>query len=100
VISQVIQHPKGDDIGGHQLLLSVKHLELSEPLDPTSLWVGEENVIYCQVREDRLPARFLRPAYYQLAEFIHEDRTQNQFYLSFEGKRYNIDCKKQGSEDN
>jgi hypothetical protein len=40
--------------------------------------------------EGGIPARFLRPAYYQLVEFIHEDKEQNRFYLSLGGKRYYI----------
>ena len=74
-----------------QLLLTIKHLETQELLDPDSLWIGEQNVLYCRVKEDGIPARFLRPAYYQLAEFIHEDKKQNRFYLSLGGKRFYID---------
>jgi hypothetical protein len=52
--------------------------------------VGEENVLYCKVMEDTIPARFLRPAYYQLAEFIHEDKEDHRFYLLLRGKRHYI----------
>jgi hypothetical protein len=79
---------EGDKPG--QLLLAIKHLETPEPLDPASLWIGEQNVLYCRVMDDGIPARFLRPAYYQLAEFIHEDKEQNRFYLSLGGKRFYI----------
>ncbi len=89
VITGVL-HQEGED-GQEQLLLSIKHLEVTEPLDPTSLWVGRENVLYCTVMEERIPARFLRPAYYQLAEFIHEDSAQDRFYLLFRGTQYYID---------
>jgi hypothetical protein len=40
--------------------------------------------------EGGIPARFLRPAYYQLAEFVHEDKEQDRFYLSLGEKRYHI----------
>jgi hypothetical protein len=40
--------------------------------------------------EDKISARFLRPAYYQLAEFIHEDKEDHRFYLLLSGKRYYI----------
>jgi hypothetical protein len=79
---------EGDKPG--QLLLAIKHLETLEPLVPESLWVGEQNVLYCKVMEGGIPARFLRPAYYQLAEFILEDKEQNRFYLSLGGKRFYI----------
>jgi hypothetical protein len=74
-----------------QLLLSIKHFENTEALDPASLWVGEENVLYCKITDDKIPARFLRPAYYQLAEFIYEDQEQDSFYLLFRNKRHYID---------
>ena len=47
VISQVMKQETGEKAEGEQLLLWLKHLESSEPLDPTSLWVGKENVLYC-----------------------------------------------------
>ena len=100
VISRVTQQQEGDETGGEHLLLSIKHLEPPEILDPTSLWVGKENVLYCKVLEDRFPARFSRPAYYQLAEFIHEDRDLYQFYLLLEEERYYIDDKEQDLSDN
>jgi hypothetical protein len=43
-----------------------------EDLDPSSLRIGANGVLYCQVKRGAEPARFLRPAYYQLAPFITE----------------------------
>lgn len=43
-----------------------------EPLDTRSLEVGADEVLYCKVKEGRERARFLRPAYYQLAPYIVE----------------------------
>lgn len=40
--------------------------ETSEALDPASLRVGPENVLYCRVKRGAHEARFLRPAYYEL----------------------------------
>jgi hypothetical protein len=73
-----------------QFLLAIKHLETHESLDPESLWIGEQNVLYCKVMEGGIPARFLRPAYYQLAEFIREDKERSRFYLSLGGRRFYI----------
>ncbi|MEJ5349843.1 MAG: hypothetical protein WHS46_14270 [Desulfosoma sp.] len=59
------------------LQLTFKHLAETEILDPRSLWVGAENVLYCRIRQGRFPARFSRPAYYQVAQWIEpldEDR--------------------------
>ncbi len=43
-----------------------------EDLDPRTLRVGAENVLYCEVKSGVFPARFLRPAYYQLMEALEE----------------------------
>jgi len=40
--------------------------ETREPLDPASLRVGSENVLYCRVKNAAHEARWLRPAYYEL----------------------------------
>jgi len=37
-----------------------------EPLDPATLRVGAENVLYCRVKGSAHEARWLRPAYYDL----------------------------------
>lgn len=44
-----------------------------EALDPRSLAVGADEVLYCTVKQGREPARFLRPAYYQVASHIAPD---------------------------
>jgi hypothetical protein len=90
VITGVLPTEEREGDKPEQLLLAMKHLETHESLDPESLWIGEQNVLYCKVMEGGIPARFLRPAYYQLAEFIHEDSEQNRFYLSLGGKRFYI----------
>lgn len=90
VVTSVSHEKKREEQGQEELYLSIKHLITNEPLNPTSLWVGKENVLYCKVMEDKISARFLRPAYYQLAEFIHEDKEDHRFYLLLSGKRYYI----------
>jgi len=44
----------------------------TELLDPRTLSVGESDVLYCRVKGDSERARFLRPAYYQLARYFVE----------------------------
>jgi hypothetical protein len=44
-----------------------------EPLDARSLAIGAGEVLYCRVKAGSEPARFLRPAYYQLADRIAAD---------------------------
>jgi len=41
-----------------------------EDLEPSSLSVAGDDVLYCQVKNRSEPARFLRPAYYQLTPYI------------------------------
>ena len=89
-ITGVLHTVEREEDKPEQLLLAIKHLETHEPLDPESLWIGEQNVLYCKVMEGEIPARFLRPAYYQLAEFIREDKERNRFYLSLGGRRFYI----------
>ena len=90
VIRGVSPTGKGEKRSDEQILLEIKYRERSEFLDPETLWIGEENVLYCVVTEEQIPARFLRPAYYQLAQFIHEDMKQKRFYLLVGGVRYYI----------
>ncbi len=45
-----------------------------EALDAESLQVGPANVLYCRVKGGTERARFLRPAFYQMAQYIEEAR--------------------------
>lgn len=66
----------------HLLVTSVKWVgeaafltlndETSEELAYTSLWQAQDSALYCRVRDKKLTARFLTPAYYRLAERIEE----------------------------
>lgn len=60
-----------------------------EQLDASSLHAGADDVLYCQVKEGRERARFLRPAYYQLAPHIREIEP-TRFVLDVGGKTYPI----------
>jgi uncharacterized protein len=70
-------------------LLLVLNDESSEPLDPATLRISPENVLYCTVKAAGFPARFLRPAYYQIAESIEED-DQGRFVLRINDRIYPI----------
>ncbi len=59
-----------------------------EELAPDTLFVGEENVLYCNVHGGTFPARFNRPSYYQLAEYIEEEG--GVYYLTVRGKKHSI----------
>jgi len=74
----VITRVTGDPAQGFILRLND---ESDEQLDPATLSIGHENVLYCQVKAGEHPARFLRPAYYQLTEHVQEEGTSGQFSL-------------------
>jgi hypothetical protein len=59
-----------------------------EELDPETLYVGKENVLYCRVKKGKFPAKFLRPAYYQIADYIEEEK--GKYFITVNGKRYFI----------
>ena len=79
----------GQDNGCEQIevLLSDGCLEV---LDLNTLVVGQDNVIYCRIKEGRFPARFVRKSYYQLAEFIEEDDTGEHFCVALDHGKYLI----------
>jgi len=62
--------------------------QTSEPLDLASLRVGKNNVLYGKVKSGQFPARFLRPAYYQLMRCLGEDG--KGFYLEVNGRKWRI----------
>lgn len=62
--------------------------ETQEELSPDTLTVGMDNVLYCKVKDHTFPARFDRPAYYQLAQHIEEN--QGNYFLPLNGKKYQI----------
>ncbi len=59
-----------------------------EPLDPSTLTVGDANVLYTRVKEGRHAARFLRPAYYQIAPAIVEH--DGRFFLAVGDAQHEI----------
>jgi len=59
-----------------------------EDLKPDTLYVGEKNVLYCKVKDGTFSARFNRPSYYQLAEYIEEEG--GRFFLPHDGEKYQI----------
>jgi hypothetical protein len=61
-----------------------------EKLEMNSLHVGEDNVLYCRVKEGKFTARFSRNSYYQLAEFIEQSENGNHFFINLNGEKYMI----------
>ena len=74
---------------GPDTIIVVTNDDEREPLDPTTLAVGRDNVLYCRVKASAFPARFLRSAYYHLSShFTAEDN--GGFALVVGGRRYPI----------
>lgn len=89
IIARVDRHQETKH-GEERIMLKLRYIEEPELLDPATLWVGQDNVLYCRIRNGRLPARFSRPAYYQLAEWIEEDPASGEFYIRVHNERYPI----------
>jgi len=85
-----VDREEGTCDGEPVVRLTLKHLSDRELLEPRSLVVGSENILYCRVHDGRFPARFSRPAYYQLAEWIVEDEETASFYLQLGASRYPV----------
>ncbi len=90
VISRVDWREPDRPGGEESVLLGFRHLSAVEALDPATLYVGGKNVLYCRIQNGRFPARFSRPAYYQLAEHIQESPQDGGFYLELNGRRHTI----------
>jgi len=78
----VVVQVEGEPRRGFEVLLNDETLE---PLDPATLRVGPENVLYCRVKGGRHEARFLRSAYYELVR--HADTEGGRLVLPVAGRR-------------
>jgi len=64
-----------------------------ETLDPATLRMGEDNVLYCAVKDKRFEARFTRKSYYQFAEHIQYDSDKDMYYIKLNDTIYEISPK-------
>jgi hypothetical protein len=60
-----------------------------EILDPSTLKVGKDNVLYCQIRKGAFTARFNRKPYLELTRLVDKDRSKG-FVLIWQGKKFPI----------
>lgn len=84
-----------DSSGGERITIGLKNTSRSEILDPRTLRTGKGNVLYCRMAAGRFPARFSRPAYYQIADFIREDESGRGFFIELGGERHPIQDSKE-----
>jgi hypothetical protein len=83
----VVERVEGDPESGFLVQLNDG---TREPLAMESLRVGAENVLYCRVKNGSEPARFLRPAFYQLAPHLEEPKP-GRFALRSRGRPYPLE---------
>jgi len=62
-----------------------------EALEPSTLWISEDNILYCMVKNQKFPARFLRAAYYQMAGMVKEQK--GGYVLALGGREYALPVK-------
>jgi hypothetical protein len=79
----VVRTLEDDGRGGFAMLLND---DTREPLDAAALQVGADNTLYARVKSGRLRARFLRNAYYHLADRVECDES-GKFFLNLGGVR-------------
>jgi len=80
----VIRSVEDDGHGGFMMILND---DTREPLEPATLAVGADNVLYARVKGSKYRARFLRPAYYHLSGNFETD-TSGRFFIQIGGKRW------------
>jgi len=68
----------------------------SEKLDPSTLRVGMDNVLYCSIKDRKFEARFSRSSYYQIAEFIKYDEDKDAYFVPLTGQIHYIETYKPG----
>jgi hypothetical protein len=80
----VVKAIDGDAAGSFILILND---DTREAMDPASLEVGAENVLYTRVKGGAYRVRFLRPAYYHLSANFGSDDA-GRFFIQIGGTRY------------
>ena len=93
----VVRSVADDGRGGFILMLND---EEREPLDPATLEVGKDNVLYCCVKQGESRARFLRNAYYHLSSRFSADEGGGAFSILIGDRRYPIRIAPEGDRAN
>ncbi len=77
------------DYGDGSLGLELKDAD-AEIFNPETFWINDQNIPYSMVKDGRFPARFSRPAYYDLAQRIVSDERNQTFLLVLNGKSWPV----------
>ncbi len=74
---------------GDHVLITLND-KTSEPLNTDTFYIQKDtNIPYCRVKNNLFPARFLRPAYYHLAEHVREGE-HGEFYILLNNRKWYI----------
>jgi len=74
--------------GGLTAVRVVLHDGRTEPLQADTLRVDEQDRLFCEASDARLPALFFRPAYYRLMQHLEQD--DQGYFLTVGGRRWAI----------
>ena len=83
-------HKSGSPAEGSERISILLNDETLEELNCESLRIGDQNILYCNVKAEGHGARFLRTSYYQIAEFFDYDGARDTYYLPLNSVRYYI----------
>jgi len=78
---------KSGDSEAIHILLNDKTME---KLDPSSLWIEKDNILYCSVKDNKFYARFSRSSYYQIANYIKQNGEKDEYFTPLNGRHYYI----------
>ncbi len=82
----VVRTLEDDELGGFLMVLND---DSRESLDASTLEVGPDNALYARVKGGGFRARFLRTAYYHLADRLEADEG-GRIFLNLRGERHFI----------
>lgn len=72
----------------------VIHLYLSdgtsEPLNPDTLRISDDNILYCLIKNAEFKARFSRASYYHFAEYVEYNAKKDFYFIQLNGQCHSI----------
>ena len=79
----------GDEGGTSSMMIRLSDGSCEE-LQPDTLWIGNNHIVYCRIKGNEHAARFSRKAYYQLAKHIEGDENLNRYSITIGNVSYPI----------
>jgi uncharacterized protein len=88
VVKTVLKYRTTPD--DREVILITLSDDSQEILDPVTLRIGRDNVLYCSIKNGAFEARFSRPGYYQLTGHVECDADSDAYFLRLNGQRFYI----------